>query len=166
MGIQKYDFSTKTGVVYEGVTAIDLWFLGGEKIQLNPDRSVSLYNAFVTTSESKNADWKIQSREVEISNKNLLAAKNVTFRFFRFLWKWEQSNIPNLWLAITFFKSLIFKNVSKCVRCVTMCQMCQKQMTMCLNVSNVIASLLRDSPKWLKSSQKTFERHWMIVLLT
>ena len=78
----EYDFITKTGVVYEGVTAIDLWFLGGEKIRLNADRSFYLYNAFVTTSESKNADWKIHSREVEITQKSYLAAKNVTFRFF------------------------------------------------------------------------------------
>ncbi|MCB1082833.1 MAG: hypothetical protein KDK61_00850, partial [Simkania sp.] len=27
----EYDFITKTGVVYEGATAVDLWFLGGEK---------------------------------------------------------------------------------------------------------------------------------------
>ena len=45
----EYDFVTKTGVVYDGVTAIDLWFLGGEKIRLNSDRSFYLYNAFVTT---------------------------------------------------------------------------------------------------------------------
>ena len=72
----EYDFVTKTGVVYDGVTAIDLWFLGGEKIRLNSDRSFYLYNAFVTTSESKNADWKIHSREVEITKKSYLAAKN------------------------------------------------------------------------------------------
>lgn len=78
----EYDFITKTGIVYEGVTAVDLWFLGGEKIRLNPDRGFYLYNAFITTSESQNADWKIQSRELEINRKSLLAAKNVTFRFF------------------------------------------------------------------------------------
>ena len=77
----EYDFITKTGIVYNGVTAIDLWFLGGEKIRLNSDRSFYLYNAFITTSESQKADWKIHSREVEITKRNLLAAKNVTFRF-------------------------------------------------------------------------------------
>lgn len=85
----EYDFVTKTGIVYEGATAVDLWFLGGEKIRLNPDRSFYLYNAFVTTSESKNSSWKIQSRELEINKKNLLAAKNVTFRF---------QGIPIFWL--------------------------------------------------------------------
>lgn len=77
----EYDFITKTGIVYDGVTAVDLWFLGGEKIQLNTDRSFYLYNAFITTSENKKADWKIQTKEVEISEKKLLTAKNVTFRF-------------------------------------------------------------------------------------
>lgn len=78
----EYDFITKTGVVDEGVTAIDLWFLGGEQIRLNSDRSFYLYNAFVTTSESQNADWKIHTREVSIDKKSRLSAKNVTFRFF------------------------------------------------------------------------------------
>ncbi len=74
----EYDFITKTGIVYDGVTAIDLWFLGGEKIRLNADRSFYLYNAFVTTSERHKADWEIHSREVEITKRNLLAAKSVT----------------------------------------------------------------------------------------
>lgn len=78
----EYDFVTKTGIVYEGVTGIDLWFLGGEKIKLNPDKSFYLYNAFITTSERKKAEWKIQSREIEVNKNRLLTAKNVTFRFF------------------------------------------------------------------------------------
>ncbi|MCB1107028.1 MAG: hypothetical protein KDK76_02910 [Chlamydiia bacterium] len=81
-------------MVYVGVTAIDLWFLGGEKIRLNSDRSFYLYNAFVTTSESKNSDWKIHSREVGVTKKSYLEAKNVTFRFFE---------TPILWLP--YFKS-------------------------------------------------------------
>lgn len=92
----EYDFVTKTGIVYDGVTAIDLWFLGGEKIRLNSDRSFYLYNAFVTTSESKNADWKIHSREVEITKKSYLAAKNVTFRFFETPIFWLPSFKSNL----------------------------------------------------------------------
>lgn len=90
----EYDFVTKTGVVYDGVTAIDLWFLGGEKIRLNSDRSFYLYNSFVTTSESQKADWKLHTHEVEITKKNYLYAKNVTFRFFE---------TPILWLPT--FKS-------------------------------------------------------------
>ncbi|WP_194847550.1 hypothetical protein [Candidatus Neptunochlamydia vexilliferae] len=90
----EYDFITKTGVVHEGVTAVDMWFLGGEKIRLNSDKSFYLYNAFVTTSESKKSDWKIQSRELKITKDRLLAADNVTFRFF---------DTPILWLPA--FKS-------------------------------------------------------------
>ena len=78
----EYDFITKTGIVYEGVTAIDLWFLGGEQIRLNADQSVYLYNAFVTTSENKQVDWKIHSKEVTVTKQKFLAAKNVSFRFF------------------------------------------------------------------------------------
>jgi len=98
----EYDFVTKTGIVYEGATAVDLWFLGGEKIRLNPDRSYYLYNAFITTSESKKADWKIQSRELEIDKKSLLTAKNVTFRFF---------DTPIFWLPA--FKSNLLKPLTE-----------------------------------------------------
>ncbi len=92
----EYDFITKTGVVYEGVTAIDMWFLGGEKIRLNSDKSFYLYNAFVTTSESKKSDWKIQSRELKITKDRLLAADNVTFRFFETPILWLPSFKSNL----------------------------------------------------------------------
>jgi len=92
----EYDFVTKTGVVYDGVTSIDLWFLGGEKIRLNADRSFYLYNAFVTTSESKNADWEIHSREVEVTKKSFLSTKNVTFRFFQTPIFWLPSFKSNL----------------------------------------------------------------------
>ena len=92
----EYDFVTRTGVVYDGVTSIDLWFLGGEKIRLNADRSFFLCNAFVTTSESKNADWKIHSQEVNITKKHYLDAKNVTFRFFETPIMWLPSFKSNL----------------------------------------------------------------------
>lgn len=78
----EYDFISKTGIVYEGATSIGLWFLGGEKICLNRDRSFYLYNAFITTSESQTSDWKIQARDMKIDRENVLSTKNVTFRFY------------------------------------------------------------------------------------
>jgi hypothetical protein len=93
----EYDFVTKTGVVYQGATAVDMWFLGGEKIRLNADRSFYLFNAFITTSESKQADWTIESKELEINQENLLTAKNVSFRLF---------DSPIFWLP-TFTSNLI-----------------------------------------------------------
>lgn len=92
----EYDFITKTGMVFEGVTAINLWFLGGETIRINPDKSFYLYNAFATTSENKQADWKIQSKEIAITQKTLLSAKNVTFRFFETSILWLPSFKSNL----------------------------------------------------------------------
>lgn len=90
----EYNFVTKTGVIYEGVSSIGLWFLGGKKIGLNPDRSIFICNAFVTTSESSTSDWKVQSQELTVSKEGILTTKNVTFRFL---------DIPIFWLP--FFKS-------------------------------------------------------------
>ena len=90
----EYNLATKTGVIYEGVTAIDVWFLGGERIQLNADQTFYVCNAFVTTSANKKNDWKIQSPEVFITQDYLMQAKHVSFRFF---------DIPIFY--IPFFKS-------------------------------------------------------------
>ena len=47
----EYDFITKTGIVYEGVTAIDLWFLGA--FTLTPkETSRLLIEAYETLAES------------------------------------------------------------------------------------------------------------------
>ena len=94
----EYDFITNTGTVFEGATSINFWFLGGEKIELNSDKSISLLNAFLTTSESKKTDLRIQSSELEISDEKILRATNVTFRFYE---------TPILW--IPFYKSNLKK---------------------------------------------------------
>jgi len=85
----EYDFTTKTGTIYNGITAIDLWFVGGEKIQFSATTNVTLHNAFITTSEQHKADWKIHSSEVEIKEKRYFEAKHVTFRC------WD---LPIFWL--------------------------------------------------------------------
>ena len=90
----EYNFVTKTGVISKGVTAVNLWYLEGETIQINPDRSFFICNASVTTSESSISDWKVQSQKLNVTKEGVLSTKNVTFRFFE---------TPIFWLP--FFKS-------------------------------------------------------------
>ena len=80
----EYDFITKTGVLYDGTAAFDVWFLRGETIRLSQDRSLHFSNAFVTTSENQNPNWKIQIKEGEINAKHLLAARKISFRLLDF----------------------------------------------------------------------------------
>jgi len=78
----EYDFVKQMGLIDEGVTAIDFWFLGGEKIRINSDKSFQISRAFLTTDESKNMDWKIQSKYLNVDQNSVLQAKNIAFRIW------------------------------------------------------------------------------------
>ncbi len=84
-----YDFIRNTGTVINGRTNIDVWFMGGDLITLNPDRSFYIHNAYVSTSDSQKMDWKIHSRKIYITKNAQLTTTNMTFRFF---------NTPIFWI--------------------------------------------------------------------
>lgn len=85
----EYDFSKRSGILYDGRTALEPWFFGGERVYLNADRSYVIHNAFVTTSENYNAEWGIYAEVAKVTEHHLLSSKNVQFRAGRF---------PLLWL--------------------------------------------------------------------
>ncbi len=85
----EYDFITRTGIVYEGKTFTSPWYLGGDKIELKSDGSYRVENVFITTCENTNSTWDIHAGKVNVLKKDLLEAKKVRFRFFKF---------PSLWL--------------------------------------------------------------------
>ncbi len=85
----EYDFISKTGTLDQGKTFIDLWFLGGDKIELKEDGSFFITNAFITTCESQENTWEIHAKTVKVTEDKLLSAKNIRFRFFK---------VPLLWL--------------------------------------------------------------------
>ncbi|MBS0620444.1 MAG: LPS-assembly protein LptD [Verrucomicrobia bacterium] len=90
----EYDFVAKRGTLWEGKTFVDIWFLGGDRIDLKEDGTFFIYNAFVTTCESQENTWNINAQSVKITKDHLLSAKNIRFEFFR---------VPLLWLPA--FKS-------------------------------------------------------------
>lgn len=85
----EYDFTTKSGTVYEGRTFASPWYLGGDKIELKSDGSYHVENVYITTCENIDSTWDIHAGKVSVLKKELLLAKKVRFRFFRF---------PTLWL--------------------------------------------------------------------
>ena len=85
----EYDFVTKTGTLSHGKTFVDIWFLGGDKIELKEDGSFYISNAFITTCEDQNNTWEINAKSVNITEDKLLSAKNIRFRFLK---------VPLLWL--------------------------------------------------------------------
>lgn len=76
-----YDFNTKTGILYNGRTAVDQWYVGGEEIHLRPDGSFYLKNGFATTSENYKMDWQLETSDAQLRNHHQLTAQNVKFRF-------------------------------------------------------------------------------------
>ncbi len=84
----EYDFQTGSGVLYEGCTSHEPWFIGGKWIKLCSDGSYIIHDAFVTTSESCDADWMLTAEKTTLQGK-LLEANDVRFHI---------SRMPLLWL--------------------------------------------------------------------
>lgn len=92
----EYDFVSKTGTLEEGKTFVDIWFLGGDKIELKEDGTFFISNAFITTCESQENTWEINAKTVKITEDRLLSARNIRFRFFKVPLFWLPSFKSNL----------------------------------------------------------------------
>jgi len=92
----EYDFINKTGVLFNGKTFVDIWLLGGDKIELKEDGIFFISNAFVTTCEDQENTWEINAKTVKITEDRFLAARNIRFRFFKVPLFWLPSFKSNL----------------------------------------------------------------------
>jgi hypothetical protein len=92
----EYDFISRTGVLYQGRTFVDIWFLGGDKIELQADGTFFISNAFVTTCEDQDNTWEINAKTVKITEDKFLSARNIRFRFFKVPLFWLPSFKSNL----------------------------------------------------------------------
>lgn len=102
----QYDFIKKSGLVFDAKTFSSLWYVGGDKIQLNPDGSYHAQNAFFTTCENSDSAWDVHASSINVFKNDLLEAKKVRFRLF---------HIPALWLPsfkinLKKFKEPIFRH--------------------------------------------------------
>ena len=92
----EYDFAQKTGTLLHGKTFVNVWFLGGDKIELKPDGSFYISNAFVTTCEDQDNTWEINAKKVHITKDSLLSAKNIKLKFFKIPLFWFPAFKSNL----------------------------------------------------------------------
>lgn len=92
----EFDFINRTGTLTEGKTYVDVWFLGGEKIELKEDGSYYIYGAYITTCEGQDHTWDINAGTVKITKERLLSAKNISFRFIKIPIFWLPSLKSNL----------------------------------------------------------------------
>jgi len=95
----EYDFVSRTGTLTDGKTFTGIWFIGGDKIELNPDGTYSLHDAYITTSENQDRTWDISARAVNVSKNHLLSAKNIRIRFIKLPIFW----LPSFKMNLKFF---------------------------------------------------------------
>ena len=100
-----YDFENKTGVVYDGKTFSSIWYVGGEKIQLNPDGSYKVEDAFITTCENIDSTWDLHANRLNVLKGDLVEAKKVRFRLFQVPAFW----FPNFKVNLRKFKEPILR---------------------------------------------------------
>jgi hypothetical protein len=101
----EYDFEKKSGVVHEGKTFSSIWYVGGDKIQLNPDGSYKVTNAFITTCENADSTWDLHASRVNVMKGDLVEAKKVRFRLFKIPAMW----LPSFKVNLKKFKEPIFR---------------------------------------------------------
>jgi hypothetical protein len=127
----EYNFITKTGSIWEAKTYVDVWFLGGERIDLAEDGTFLFYNAYITTCESQGGGWDIHAHSMTITKQHLLSAKNIQLRLgklpifwfprvkanlnfmkdspIRYKLKWDKGLGPRLSMRYRFFSWEEFK---------------------------------------------------------
>lgn len=84
-----YDFIKKEGSIYNARTYAAPWYLKGDKILLKSDGTYEVENTSITTCENVNSSWDINAKKVRVEKKDLIKAKKIRFRLFKF---------PTLWL--------------------------------------------------------------------
>lgn len=78
----EYNFLTKSGTVYIGKTFVAPFYIGGDEIFLDSDGNYKVKNAFLTTCENQDSLWEIHAEKLKVTDKELLQAKSVSFRYF------------------------------------------------------------------------------------
>ncbi len=97
----EFDFLTHTGTLWGGKTTFDVWFIGGEKIELKSDGTYHICKAFLTTSTNSDFLWDIHAGNVSVTQKDMLTANNIFVRF---------NHLPIFWLPSFKANLRFFKN--------------------------------------------------------
>jgi hypothetical protein len=77
----EYDFQNKSGIIYDGRTAVEPWFFGGERIILQSDGRYHIDQGFLTTTESRHADWQISADLLQLTPDRDFVARQLKVQF-------------------------------------------------------------------------------------
>lgn len=65
-----YDFSDRTGTLYNAKTVFNSWFINGETVRIYSDSSFEIENSEIRITPYKNSVWKFSAQKVIIDSKN------------------------------------------------------------------------------------------------
>ncbi|MBN4067517.1 hypothetical protein JYU14_05475, partial [Simkania negevensis] len=91
-----YNFTTKSGVLYKGRVAVPPWYIGGETINILPDGSFEILDAYITTCPSCNDNWRITAKRILLTENSSIYAYNVQFRYLTIPFFWMPTYITQL----------------------------------------------------------------------
>jgi len=92
----KYDFISGKGTLFDGRTSDGIWFVGGDRIELEGDGNYAIFGAFITSSESVDPSFKISAKSVQLLNGSQVKSSEVKFLFFGAPLFWLPSFKTNL----------------------------------------------------------------------
>ena len=84
-----YNLSENQGEAINVRMSVGDWFVGGKKLKLHADRTMTLYQAFLTPSENLHYSYSLSSKKVTITDETLITAEGIKF---------EIESIPLLYL--------------------------------------------------------------------
>ncbi len=92
----EYDFVHNTGTLWDGRTAEGIWFVGGDRVDLEGNGNYSIYGAFVTSCESTKPFWELSAESVKLTDDSKLKSSQIQFKFFEVPVFWLPSFKANL----------------------------------------------------------------------
>lgn len=94
----EFDLRTKTGSIVDGKTMVNIWYVGGERIELCPDGDFLIYGGSITTAETLPNFWEIRAEKATISDCTLFA-RDIKVQVFKvpiFWFPFYKSRLDNL----------------------------------------------------------------------
>lgn len=79
----EYDFLTSTGILYNGRTSIQSWYVGGKEVLLHPDGSYTIKHGYITSCANVDTPWQIQADFIEIKKNKTLFARDFKILFWK-----------------------------------------------------------------------------------
>jgi hypothetical protein len=77
----EYDFIQKKGIVKNGITYDNLFFISAKEILLDENQTLTFIKGSITTSEMPQAEFSIDTQRVVLKQKESLSAKHIVVRY-------------------------------------------------------------------------------------